>query len=50
MKYEVAHLVYKDKRLYLEYSFKGEKISQTDVTPLWHFFVEYAEYLKEPNK
>lgn len=46
---KIAHLVYRDKRLYLEYSFKGRKLSETDVTPLWHFFKEFQEYLKEPS-
>lgn len=48
-KQEIAHLVYEKRRLYLEYSFQGKKLSKTDVTPLWHFFKEFADYLKEPE-
>lgn len=47
---KVAELLYEKNRLYIVYSFNGTQISKTDVTPLWHFFKEFSDYLKEPNE
>jgi hypothetical protein len=45
----IAYLTFEKGRLYIEYQFKGVTRTKTDVTPLWHFFKEFQEYLRTPE-